>query len=194
MDQLLPGKNQNHTLKHFKQNIMLRSIFILFITLSLCAASFAQLSNIHTSQKDLVAKKYTKFILVNENTGYALGKQPVKFTPGGEMPECYFSVDLPANAASLATGAPRDLVLHTTEVPSEDWVLENNRNEGDIFFGRGRFVVNDIDKQWKVQVIDDVVIFQSKYDNNYLTIDQEGDLKRTSSMPEAARWKLYYVY
>lgn len=169
-------------------------MFILFITLSLFASSFAQLSTIHTSQQDLVSKNYKKFILVNENTGYAFGKQPVKFVPGGEMPECYFSVDLPANASSVAKGIPRDLVIHTTEVPSEDWVLENNRSEGDIFFGRERFVVNAIDKKWKVQVIDDVVIFQSKYDDNYLTIDQEGDLKRTSSMSDAARWKLYYVY
>lgn len=173
---------------------MLRLISFLLITFIVCVSSQAQLSTIHTSERDILSKDYTKFILVNEATGYALGKEPVKFVPGGDMPEIYFTVDLPANAASLATGAPRDLVIHSTEVPSEDWVLENNRNQGDIFFGRGRFVVNSIDKQWKVQVMDDVVIFQSKYDNNYLEIDQQGDLKRTSSMPEAARWKLYYVY
>ncbi len=173
---------------------MLRTVIIFLLSLFMSVSVFAQLSSVHTSAKDIMSKNYQKFILVNESTGYALGKEPVKFIPGGEMPECYFSVDLPANVTSVAAGTPRSLVIHTTEVPSEDWVLENNRNEGDIFFGRGRFVVNPVDKQWKVQVIDDVVIFVSKYDNSFLAIDGQGDLKRTSSMPEAARWKLYYVY
>lgn len=163
----------------------------LFCAFSLMAS--AQLSKVHTSKDDVLTKKYEEFVIVDEATNYVMAKSPVKYSAGNQMPSCYFTLDLPSGVTSLTPGTPRWFVIHTLEVSDEDWVLENNKAENDMFFGRGRFVVNAINKQWLIQVVNDKVVFKSRYNNKYLKIDENGDYKPVADMSQASKWKLYHV-
>ena len=156
----------------------------------------AQMPSIHTEKSDVLAKKYKTFVLVDKATNYVLAKTPVKYDAGTDMPTCFFTVDIPEGLTEIAKGSHRFFVIHSLQETDEDWVLENSDSEKDIFFGRGRFVVNAATKQWFLTIDNDRVVIESRHGVPalYLAVDDSGDLKPVKEKSKASRWKLYYVY
>jgi len=170
-----------------------RILFLLVFCISTLLSS-AQVTFIQTTKNNVLSKKYITFTIVDKATNYVLAKKPVKYNATDKMPTCYFTVDLPSGISSLRYGSRRMFVIHTLQNKEQDLALENNKSEDDIFFNRARFIVNAYDKQWNIYVDNDTVLFRSKADGRYLSIDATGDYKAVKDMADASHWKLYRIY
>lgn len=153
------------------------------------------LKSIVTSKEDaLITKKFTAFIMVDDATNMALGKTPVKFDISKDMPLNYFTITLPENA----TITQRIFTIHniiTENNPDEyDWVIEDNRDENQVFYSRRKFVVNPASMQWIIMVRGERIVLKNIRTSNFLKVNPNGELTATEDESGASKWKLIHVY
>ncbi len=159
-------------------------------------AANAQLSSVVTTKDQVLRNNIKTFIVLDEKSGFVMAQTPIKYDINAEMPVCYFTMDNPINLVIPEIG--RYLVIHELKKDEGgdqyDWVLENNRDENDVFFSRTKFITWENGKWWNVLVDDDKVVFQNMANHGYLKIDSQGDFSMVEDRKAASRWKLIYIY
>jgi len=177
---------------------MKKIIFPLAVMLFLNMAALAQLSSINTTARSAIKGYFKTFVVLDENSGFVLAKTPITYQAGAKMPLCYFTTVLPNGADSYVPGNPRVFIIHSTEVVSnsaqQDWVLENNTKENDIFFARNKYINNVLSKHWQIMVDGQMVVFKNIRTGEFLTIDNQGKYHATKNFSKATRWKLIYTF
>jgi len=170
----------------------MKKILIVLVLIALISAKMAEgLLNIATTKEDaLINNKYISFIVVDDATNYVLSKTPMKYDAAAEMPLHFFTVE---NAAML-TQSERQFVIHNLLDDEYDWVLEDNPEEGEIFYSRSKFVMNGKTMSWKLVVRGERVLMKNVASGNFLKISEEGKLQRVSNETQASKWKLIHVY
>lgn len=166
-----------------------RLLFI--VSLCLIASSVsAQLSSVITSKDNEVVKKFTKFIVVDRNSGYAMGKTPEKYTSGSNAPTVYF------------TKAPTELINIDALVVSINDAKENEEGFWSLYFDeskkitafvRRRFVNSKKRALWTPVQEENCVLFKSIASNAYVFINKSGEYGITHDTSKASRWELIYV-
>lgn len=170
----------------------MRKIIIAIALIALISAKMAEgLLNIATTKEDaLINNKYISFIVVDDETNYVLSKNPVKYDAALEMPLHFFTVE---NAAML-TQSERQFVIHNLLDDEYDWVLEDNPEEGEIFYSRSKFVMNGKTMSWKFIVRGERILMKNVASGNFLKITEDGKFQRVSDESQASKWKLIHVY
>ncbi|GEM_PF-2933008 len=150
----------------------------------------AQLKSVITTKENEVLKHFSSFCVVDQATGYAMGKATKKYIPGKVMPQVYF------------TKAPTDLInLKKTVVSINDahdtengfWSLFFDEKKKLTTFGRRRFVTNKQKALWIPIIDDNLVIFKAIISDNYILINKTGQYELTPDIEKASRWELIYT-
>jgi len=170
----------------------MKKLFIVLGLIILISAKMAEgLMNIATTKEDaLINNKYISFIVVDDATNFTLAKTPVKYDASVKMPLHFFTVE---NAAML-TQSERQFVVHNLLDDEYDWVLEDNPEEGEIFYSRSKFVINGKTMSWKFIVRGERILMKNVASGNYLKITEDGKFQRVSDESQASKWKLIHVY
>lgn len=179
-------------------NIMKEKSFTLLFVL-LCQLSIAQVGSITTSKTDEVSRKLKTFIVVDQGTGYALGKENKIYEKDSENPMCYFtSVPLSETGLTTVNGLRIMGIFDAKSTPDERWNVQYNAQEDAVVFGRSRFVPRKFDALWSPLLDGDHVVFRTLEGGNnanwikFLAMGEDGKLKRVDSFEEASRWTLIY--
>ncbi len=159
------------------------------------AITIESLFSIVTKKEDAVLNKnIQRFIMVDEATGLALAKEPLKYDPAKEMPINYFTVDIPDPTGS----SERNFTIHNmtkTEGPDEyDWVLEDNADEKTIFFARSKFISIANSMHWRFIIRGERVLLRNVRTGNLLKINADGKFSSAKTEAEASKIKLIHVY
>ncbi len=175
---------------------MMKKIFLLFIPIFLISAiSHDTLFSVVTKKEDaLVNHRYTKFVIVDDATGLALGKNPMAYDAGKKMPVNYFTLDLPEGLVNTK----RVFVLHNL-IKSEggddyDWVLEDNSVENTIIFSRRKFVALKMAMHWRFIVRGERVLLKNIRTRDYLKITADGKFSPVDLESDASKWKFIHVF
>ena len=158
----------------------------------------AQMSSIQTSTQSAIQGKFKTFIVIDIVTNFVMAKEPILFEQGKINTPCFFTVVVPDDLADYIPGNTRSFLVHSLQVGNgraeKDWVLENNLKEEGVFFARNKYINNIFSKQWIIKVDDENVIFQNVRTKGFLLLDSSGQYSMVSSITDASRWKLIYVY
>ncbi|NOR87116.1 MAG: hypothetical protein GQ527_05855 [Bacteroidales bacterium] len=177
---------------------MKKTISIVIATILLSFVGIAQISSITTSVQSALQNKFKTFIILDEATGYVLAKTPTFFDAGKEMPLNYFTMVLPSGISKYIPGNPRVFIIHSLQTSGssgeQDWVLESNDEEKDIFFARNKYIKTALSKHWMIMIDGERVVFKNMRTNEFLSIDKDGKYFAVSSFAEAIRWKLIHSF
>lgn len=177
---------------------MKKTIGIIIATLLLSIVGVAQMSSITTSTKNALQNKFKTFIILDEATGYVLAKTTTTYDAGKEMPLNYFTLVLPNGITKYIPGNPRIFIIHSLQTSGssgeQDWVLENNDEESDIFFARNKYIKTALSKHWMIMIDGERVVFKNMRANKFLSIDEDGKYFAVSNFAEATRWKLIHSF
>ena len=177
---------------------MKKSFSIIIATLLFSIVSTAQMSSIITSSQSALQKKFKTFIILDETTGFVLAKTPTTFDAGKEMPLNYFTLVLPNGVTKYIPGNPRSFIIHSIQTSGssgeQDWVLESNDEEKDIFFARNKYIKTASSKHWMIQIDGERIVIINKRTNEFLSINTSGEYYPVSSFAEATRWKLIHSF
>lgn len=174
----------------------MKKIFLIALPILLMSALAAEsLFSIVTKKEDAVMNhKYTRFVMVDDATGFALAKDPVLYDASGMMPQNYFTVDVP----DLTGATERLFIVHNLTksegVDEYDWVLEDNADEKSIFYARSKFINLQASMQWRFIVRGERVLLRNLRTGNYLKVTQEGKFQGVTKELEASRIKLIHIF
>ena len=150
----------------------------------------AQLSTVITSKDNEVLKKFNSFVVVDQATGYAMAKTPVKYSAGKNAPKVYF------------TKAPTELINidalvvsinDATNTEEGFWSIYFDASKDITAFCRRRFVADKKRALWTPVIQDNYVIFKAIVSPTYLVIDENGEYGLTHSLSDASKWELIYT-
>ena len=177
---------------------MKKTTLILLLSL-MGSIALAQVSSVITSKTDEVSNKHKKFIVVDQATGYALGKEVKKYEKSGENPMCYFTtVPLTETGLTTVRGSRIMGIFDASSSPDARWNVQYNEKEDKVSFGRSRFVAQKFNALWTPMIDGYDVVFRTLQGGNgeswtrYLAIGEDGTLKRVKTFDEASRWSLIY--
>ncbi len=171
----------------------MRNYFFLLMLL-ISSTATCQMRSIASDVSNPLDKKYETFMVIDESNGYVLSQQPTAFDAGASMPLVYFTLPL-VNPSVVPGGNPRLFEIHAFDPQNEyDWVLQDNEQEKDIFFGRSRFIGDGLTVKWHIHVDGRLVFLQNAATGNFLQMDQNGDCSPVSDRNEATRLKLVHVF
>ncbi|MDY0103049.1 MAG: hypothetical protein RBS07_08910 [Lentimicrobium sp.] len=174
----------------------MKKIVALLIPVLLAATSIDDgLYSIVTTKDDaLINHKYTKFVVVDDETQYVLAKTTVKYDLSKEMPINYFTVDL----TNLIPGKQRAFIIHNllndTNGDDYDWVLEENADDNATFFSRSNFISMKTSMQWLITVRGERVLLKNCRTGAFLKVDTNGSYLSVNSETEASRWKFIHIF
>jgi hypothetical protein len=173
------------------KNLIVFLLPVLLITNSLDGGLYS----IVTKKEDaLVNQKYTKFVVIDDETQFVLAKTPVKYDLSKELPMNYFTVDLTGNIP----GKQRIFTIHNlvnnAGGDEYDWVLEDNADENTIFFSRSNFITMKASMQWLITVRGERILLKNSRTGAYLKVDANGSYLAVKSETEASKWKLIHIF
>lgn len=162
----------------------------------------AQLKSVITTKESELSGKLTKFIAVDEATGYAMGKESVKYDAAQAMPQVYFTkaptelLKATELEGRLKLDAGNKLVLAINDANNTDegfWSLYFDGSKDLTTFCRRRFVKSKARALWQPLIFNDKVVFKAIVSKSYLVVDENGKLALTHNLDEASRWELVYT-
>lgn len=167
----------------------MKSKLIILLALFTCSV-FAQPRSAITSKEAEIMGKYVKFWMVDQDYGYTLGKNPVKYEPGEAMPQVYFT-KLPTD---LVGGSKLIVNINAADNTSDAfYCLSYIPEEKETAFGRRRFLQSKYNAYWEPIVEHDFIVIRHQHSGLYLKIDENGEYKYYSVMADASRWELIYL-
>lgn len=168
----------------------MKNIYYTLAFLLLSISASAQLATISTYPSSLLKKNYKTFVIMDEQTGMTLSKTPVLYNSASPMPLNYFTNILP--------NGNRTFIIHSLETSStagaQDWVLEYNAEENEIFFARNKYIKTAASKHWTALVTGEKVVFKNQRTHSFLYIDENGKYTDVETLDQATQWKLIYAY
>lgn len=177
---------------------MKRSINLIIILLIISLSSTAQLSSISTSGYGCINNEFKTFIILDETTGYVMAKTPIAYNTENEMPLNYFTLVLPSGVQRYVPGNTRIFLIHnlvnSSSSGAQDWVLENNLEEDDVFYARNKYITNTFSKQWLIMVDGEKIVFKNIRTKTFLSIDENGNYFTSNNFANATRWKLIHSF
>lgn len=158
-----------------------------FITLT----GTAQVRTIFTSKDQELLGKYNNFWLIDDATGFALGKDLVKYERGNEAQQVYFT-KVPTDVVGLSK---KLMTINASDNSTEAFFCFSYIPEEKVTaFARRRFLNSKYNAYWEPEVImDNEFILKHQHSGLYLKVTEEGEYKYYKNKNEASRWTLIYL-